>query len=241
MRFGKITVECDTFYLNRALKKCSNVKIEEYQTKLDIKHYDALISIYTSAEEPLTYCYRIIREIQKNKQSESFETLCKASERVFCRIRVNDGDYVNHPIRYLQNMGTAKFPGRIIPTIAEGGTLCIYGILEDERALDQCIAILGKKEGINVRADECDTWTADYTDTLNSVPTIFHALGIGPKRTNILLLALFGDKESIQYLKNDINLLETIFPTGKLEERELEKLLSSLDLKNLLKIYHQRK
>ena len=236
MRIGKMSIDYESFYLAEVSRKCPNVRIEEYQTEFYKISYDALISVEASTEEFPILAHQAKQAIQRSEQIDYFESLGEIPNRAFYEITVNDLNSAKHPIRCLQNIRNAYFPGRVIPMEATQGRLYIYGAFEDEEAFNRCISVLNEEEEIDLRADEYQSWAIDHENIFHSVPTIFSALGIDPQKTELLLRALRGDPSSILYLGLDTNFLDALLTSDMLRNKRFLDLLAYIGMPSIVDI-----
>lgn len=236
MRIGKMSIDYESFYLTEVSRRCPNVRIEEYQTEFYKLGYDALISVDASTEEFPILANQAKQAIQRNEQIDYFESLCEIPNRAFYEIKVNDSNYTKHPIRYLQNITGACFPGRVIPMEAIQGRLCIYGTFDDEEVFNKCKGILEEEEEINLWTDECQSWAIDHENVFHSIPSIFDALGIDPKRTELLLKALMGSSIAVLQLGSDTTLLDILLSSDMLRNKIFLDILAYMGIFNIADI-----
>ena len=239
MRIGKISIDYESFYLTEVSRKCPNVRIEEYQTKFHKLGYDALISVYASTEEFPILAHQAKQAIQRNEQIDYFESLSEILNRAFYDIMVKDSNCAKHPIRYLKNISSAHFPGRVIPMEVRQGTLYIYGVFEDEEAFSKCKGVMDEEQGISLLEDECQSWAIDYGNVFHSVPSIFDAIGIDTQRRELLLEALTGNPTSVLYLGSDTNLLDTLLTSDMLRNRIFLEILAYTGMPSIVDILRE--
>lgn len=220
MRIGIIPFEWEKFYLSEVSREYPKINIEEYQLNFNKKNYDALINISSNQIKDFNPLFIAKNAIQR-KNLEYFESLGIISDRAFFKVKVNDANFGNHPIRCFQETDDVKFRREIIPMEIKNGIVCFYGCFEDENIFNRCVNLLRDKKGINVQEDDCTSWTVDQADLLDSIPNIFDALEINSESKRVLIEALLGIFSSRMYLKEDINTLKTLFGDITKKEREI--------------------